>query len=613
MQVNKAQGQAIAHKDGPAMVLAGPGSGKTTVLTHRIHHMIQVHGIRPEHILVITFSKAAATEMKERFQKLAGPACAGVTFGTFHAVFFHILKRAYGYSANNIIRDDLKLRFMREFVQRMRLEYDEEEEFVTSVLSEISKVKNMAVDLADYEAVSCSSDIFSTLFSSYTEFLKQNRYIDFDDMLVYTKELFLERPDILSAWQEKFRYILIDEFQDINQLQYDIVQLLAAPRRNLFIVGDDDQSIYGFRGAQPGIMLHFEEDYPDAVRILLDINYRSGVEIVRLAGNVISHNKLRFDKDIRAHAKDGLSPVLSHFETQQKQNEFVLATIEKLHKEEGLPFKEIAVLYRTNAQPALLLQQLISKNLPFSLKESIPNIYEHWMAKDLFAYIQLAMGDRSRASFLRVMNRPRRYLSRESLPYDSVNFDLWKAYYKTQPQIVKNITKFEADLNLLSRLRPFSALNYIFKAMGYEGYLKEISAAKPGQKEELLDVFNQLLSLSRPFPTYKAWFEAVKEAELAWEEAKKNKDTSFDGIRLCTLHTSKGLEFDTVFLVDVDEGLMPYQKAELAEEIEEERRMFYVGMTRAKTRLYLLSSGQIHNKEKKPSRFLKECEAVEEK
>lgn len=277
------------------LVLAGPGSGKTLVITERTKYLIEECGIDPAQILVITFTKAAATEMKRRFQRKMNRLCP-VTFGTFHAVYFAILKHAYNYSADNIAREEQRYQCMREIIAKEHLTYEDETEFITSLLGEISLVKNSGIEIANYYSKNCAETVFRKIYRQYHEFLYKNRLIDFDDMLVYTKELFEQRADILAAWQNKYRYILIDEFQDINRIQYDIIKMLAGKRKNLFIVGDDDQSIYRFRGAKPEIMLHFKDDYPEAETVLLDVNYRSVKNIVTSAGYLIGHNKERFQK-----------------------------------------------------------------------------------------------------------------------------------------------------------------------------------------------------------------------------------------------------------------------------------------------------------------------------
>ncbi len=608
MKIDMTQIQAIRHRDGPKIVLAGPGSGKTLVITRRVQHLIEQYHIPPAKILVITFTRAAAGEMRERFLKLMGGRNVPVTFGTFHAVYFTILKHAYGYTASNIVKEEQRIQFIREFIHRMRLEYDDENEFIQSLLSEISLVKNTSVNLSHYYSSSCGEDVFRRIFEAYENFLHQNHYLDFDDMLVYCKELLEQRRDILSAWQDKFQYILIDEFQDINQIQYDIIRLLAAPRNNLFIVGDDDQSIYRFRGAKPEIMLNFEKDYPDAKRAALGVNYRSGKDIVARAKNLISHNKNRFEKDIISVSGESIPVVMREFSNQQEQNLYVIREITRLHAA-GMDYSDMAVLFRTNVQPRYLMEQMLDYNIPFLSKDRIPNIYEHWIAKDLFTYIQIALGDRSRASFLKIMNRPKRYLSRESLPYEKVAFDVWEEFYSEQNWMIQRLEKFQMDLKVIAKMRPFSAINYIRKGIAYEDYLKEYAEFRKIPFDDLLDVLDELQANAKGFETYESWFGHIRQLQEELALQAQSQDRREDAVSLSTLHSAKGLEYHTVFLVDVNEKIMPYKKAVLEADIEEERRMFYVGMTRAKSRLYLLHSGQIHNKEMEPSRFLKECMA----
>lgn len=608
MKIDTSQINAIRHKDGPELVLAGPGSGKTLVITRRVQHLIEQYHIPPSSILVITFTKAAATEMRQRFEKLMGSRRVSISFGTFHAVYFMILKHAYGYTADNIVKEEQRLQFMKEYIHRLRLEYDDENEFISSLFSEISLVKNTSVNLAHYYSSCCAQDVFRKIFEAYESFLHQNRLIDFDDMLVYCKELLVQRPDILAAWQRKYQYILIDEFQDINQIQYDIIRMLAAPQDNLFIVGDDDQSIYRFRGAKPEIMLNFTKDYPNAGKIILDTNYRSGAEIVKQAGNLISFNEKRFEKQITPAAETGIPVVKQEFQTQREQNLYVIQEILRLHRE-GMEYKDMAVLFRTNMQPRFLMEMMLDYSIPFTAKDRIPNIYDHWITRDLFAYIDIARGDRSRGNFLKIMNRPKRYLSRESLPYEEVAFDVWEEFYEDQGWMVQRLGKLQMDLKVIAGMRPFSAINYIRKGVAYENYLREYADVRRIPFEDLTDVLDELQENARGFDTFDTWFEHIEQLrEELEEQAKSYKAT--DGVNLSTLHSSKGLEYDTVFLVDVNEKVMPNKKAVLDADLEEERRMFYVGMTRAKNRLYLLWSHQIRNKDMDPSRFLTECESA---
>ena len=321
MRFNEAQQEAVDFYQGPCLTLAGPGSGKTAVITHRTKNLIEKYGVSPSEILVVTFTKAAAMEMKERFLSLTNQTSTTATFGTFHAVFFTVLKYAYHYRAENIIRDEQKVVFIRNLLRHFPIDYEDENECIQTLLSEISGVKNSNIPIEHYYSSNFPEHTFRDVFMNYQKMLQKNRLIDFDDMLVYTYELFSQRKDILALWQKKFRYILIDEFQDINGLQYEIIRMLAAPENNLFVVGDDDQSIYRFRQARPEIMLNFEKDYADAKRIVLNYNYRSDGNIVAAAGRLIAHNTGRFAKDIKVSNTQTISPgALGHSDEERTDN-----------------------------------------------------------------------------------------------------------------------------------------------------------------------------------------------------------------------------------------------------------------------------------------------------
>lgn len=610
---NTSQKEAIAHGSGPCLVLAGPGSGKTAVITERVKYLITKQHVKPANILVITFTKAAAAEMKERFYKLmsevtgeeAGFGQYPVTFGTFHAVFFQILKHAYNYNANNIIRDEQKYNCMKELVIKQRLEYEDETEFVTSVLGEISMVKNTGVDLAHFYSTTCAAEIFRRLYSQYHEYLYKHKLIDFDDMLVYTCELFRERADILGAWQRKYQYILIDEFQDINKIQYDIVKMLAQPENNLFVVGDDDQSIYRFRGAKPEIMLRFFDDFPMGKRCLLDTNYRSQANIVTASLHLIEKNKERYEKKFKASIPAESEVECALFKNQREQN---MRIIRDIHDriERGGKYEEFAVLFRTNTQPRVLMEQFMEYNIPFYAKDSMPNIYEHWIAKDLFAYIRIAQGSRIRSDFLRIMNRPKRYISRESLDDEQVAFDVWEWFYEEQPWVAKRIVQLEHDIKMLERMNPYAAINYIRHGIGYDDFLKEYADYRRIREDDLFDVLEELHTSAKEYQNFDAWFLHMEEYAEELEKIRQQKQEMKHGVTLATLHSAKGLEYEHVYIVDVNEGIMPYKKAVLEQEIEEERRLFYVGMTRAKRDLHLFSTKQINHKDAEPSRFIQE-------
>lgn len=602
MAFSKAQTQAIMHKDGPMMVLAGPGSGKTTVITHRVQYLTKEYGIDPGDILVITFTRAAAEEMRERYEALTGGG-SRVTFGTFHSIFFRILKLAYRYTADNIVREEQQMQFVRELAQAGGLEPEDENEFAASILSEISSVKGERIALEHYYSKNCPDTVFRQLYAGYEEKMRRAGLIDFDDMMVLCLELFTERKDILSAWQRRYRYILIDEFQDINRLQYEIVRMLAKPEDNLFIVGDDDQSIYRFRGAKPEIMLGFERDYPGAGRILLDVNYRSTEEIVAPALRLIGENQKRFSKAIHTTGRHGKNVITKLWQDPGEEN-LVIAREIQLYLQSGVRPGDIAVLYRTNAGPRFLMEKLMEYNLPFRTRDTVPNLYEHWISRNILTYIRIAMGSRVREDILQVINRPKRYISRDAMPDETVSFEKMKAFYAEKDWIAERIESLEGDLRAIARMSPLAAVNYIRQGMGYDEYLIEYAAFRRMRPEELLETADELKESAAGFKTFDEWFahiEAYKE-ELLRQAAQRRTET--DAITLATMHSAKGLEFPIVYILDANEGITPHSRAMLDEDMEEERRLFYVAMTRAKTRLHVYAVRERYHKKAEVSRFV---------
>ena len=605
----KSQSMAVRHQDGPLMVLAGPGSGKTTVVTKRVQYMVQEYGIPAASILVITFTKAAATEMKERFLRLMKEPHTNVSFGTFHAVFFSILKLAYGFTAGNILREEVRYQYLKETVDRLRLEVDDESEFLSGISAEISLLKNERISLEHYFSKNCSEEVFRTIYTEYEEKKRRARLIDFDDMLLYTWELLTKRPDILSAWQKKFRYILVDEFQDINQLQYDILKLLAAPEDNLFIVGDDDQSIYRFRGAKPEIMLNFQKDYPSAGQVILNDNFRSTRQIVEAAGRVICCNQMRFSKDIQARGGEGSPVRVLEFPDQQQECIYILRELQR-YREQGRVWSDTAVIYRTNTQPRVLLQKLMEFNIPFRVRDQMPNLFEHWIAGNLFCYIRLAMGSRQRKDLLPILNRPKRYMNRECLDDEIISWEHMLTYYQDKGYVCDRIEKLQYDLKMLERMGPFAAVSYIRHVIGYDDYLREYAQFRRMKDEELFEVLGELEESARSCRTYEEWFAYVDRYKEEMEQMRRRQQEVKDGVQLTTMHSSKGLEYEQVFILDAAEGITPYKKAVLDADLEEERRMFYVAMTRAKKELTICLAKKQGSHELAPSRFLQELRAA---
>ena len=605
MGLNKAQMEAVTHKDKPCMVLAGPGSGKTTVITKRIEYLIQKHKVKAEEILVITFSKAAAKEMKERFARLQPEQHFPVTFGTFHGIYYGILKWAYRLNADNIFSEEQKFQLLRQIVERLNIDMDDEKDFLQGISGEISNIKNNRLNLSEYHSINCQDNVFVQLFQAYEKERKAVRKIDFDDMLVLTYELFQKRPDILKLWQEKFKYILVDEFQDVNQVQYDVVRMLAEPENNLFIVGDDDQSIYQFRGAKPEIMLGFQNDYPEAKKIVLDVNYRSTKSIVNAAGRVIVHNQKRYPKQIITTNEQGIPVHIQEVKHPIEESKYVVKQIQEAQKN-GVSAKDIAVLFRTNMEARTLIETCMEYNVPFQMKEHIPNLYEHFIAKNLITYMKMAMGDRSRTAFLSIMNRPNRYFHRDCVQKGQVSFEELRKYYEEKDWMLDRIDQMELDFRILQRMAPYGAIQYIRKHIAYDEFLAEYAYARKIKLEDLQEVMKEIEERAKEFRSIEEWFAHIdsytEEIQRQKEFAKQNPDA----VSFMTMHGSKGLEFHTVFVIGANEGISPYKKAETKDEMEEERRMFYVAMTRAKKRLVITYTKEKNGKAIDPSRFVQE-------
>lgn len=573
--------------------------------------LIDEYGVKPEQILVVTFSKAAAVEMKERFEMLTGGRRLPVRFGTFHSVFFQILRLAYHYEVKDIATPALKYRFLEETLNETGYGVDDKKEFLSDIEKEISRVKGEGIEIDCYFSSACSAEIFQKMYRGYQEKLQRHRCLDFDDMVVYTYQLLKEREDIRRRWQAQFRYLLIDEFQDINRLQYETVCMLAEPENNLFIVGDDDQSIYGFRGAKPGIMLSFPKRFPDTKQIVLGVNYRCSDEIMKAAERLIGKNNERYEKHIVAN-KGKEQPVhMKKCENLPDEAEKIVAQIQ-MYQKEGIAYQEMAVLFRTNMQMRLLAGKLMEHGVPFTMRENLPNLFDTWMAKDIMCYLQLALGNRSREKFLKIANRPVRYLSRTAFTESEVSFDKLRAYYavKNQEWMEERIWNFEYDLKNLASLSPYAAIHFIRKGIGYDEFLKTYADERNVNADDWFDVLDEMQEMARDkksIPEFLSFVENYGDTlEEIRQEQKKQQVKEEPGVSLMTMHASKGLEFPVVFVPTLNEDIVPYRKAVQEGNLEEERRMLYVAMTRAKTYLHLSFVKERFHKEAEPSPFLYE-------
>lgn len=605
MGFNEAQAQAIQHTDGPCLVLAGPGSGKTLTIVNRVKYLIEKQKVRPEEILVVTFTRFAAAEMKSRLCLVMGKRDLPVTVGTFHGIYYGILKWAYRMNQVNILSETEKYQILRGVINKERMEIFDEEDFIQDIVAEIGKVKNNRIPLEEFVSEKCSADAFRNIYRNYERHRKELKKIDFDDMLVLCYELFRSRPDVLAQWQKKFRYVLIDEFQDINRIQYDVIRMLAQPENNLFVVGDDDQAIYGFRGADSELMLGFGKDFPDAKQILLGMNYRSTANIVQNSLKLIENNVERYSKKLEANREGGSCLHIQEVKDPVEEAEYVLEEIQKC-KENGIKEEEIAILFRVHTDARAVVEAMVERKIPFQMKEHLPNIYEHFIAKDIMAYFRLATGKRRRQDFLQVMNRPKRYLGRDSVSGSQVSFEDMRKFYCDKDWMIDRIDQFEWDVKMLMKMAPYAAIQYIRKRIGYDDFLKEYAFTHQINRSDLNEVLAEIEEAAKAFSSVEEWFAHVEEYTETLKVKEKERNRPRPGVRLMTIHASKGLEFKQVFLIAANEGRIPYQKAKTDKEIEEERRLFYVAMTRAKDFLKICYVKIKNGKEVTPSRFVDE-------
>lgn len=599
MEFNEAQKQAVQHDKGPCMVIAGPGSGKTAVLTNRVKYLIEHLGVSQSDILVITFTKAAAVQMKERFSNISGGRGNAVTFGTFHAVFFTILKNAYNYSSRCIIKAQTQYNFVRDELCMLELEYDDETEAVNNVLSQISLVKNGQKNIDSYQAAGIPEGSFRRIYKRYMDMLNSKGLLDFDDMVIECLKLLKARADYREAWQDKYRYILIDEFQDINQAQFEVISILAEKYKNLFVVGDDDQSIYGFRGASPSIMFEFSQIYTDTRKIYLDVNYRSTANIVMTGRVLIEENRHRFAKDIRSSSVMGEPVNICEFLTYNDEQNYLVSELKRLN-DSGIDYDDIAVLSRTNVVGDTFMIRAGVDGIPCVGSGRTQNLYEHWISKDIISYLNIAMGSCSRNDYLRVINKPMRYITRSYIT-DPFDIHSLKRIYNCNEAMIGRINDFEMDMNMIKNMSPFAAINYIRKKIGYDRYIDEYIYEHRLNREDIYGVISRLQNEALRYISISEWIHSVARAENDSKDEMQEK-----GVHFITMHGSKGLEYRVVFIVDVCEGIIPYSKAVLDKQIEEERRLFYVAVTRAKEKLYLMYPMKRYNKDTACSRFLED-------
>lgn len=615
--LNEEQRKAAEIVTGPCMVLAGPGTGKTTIIVHRLAQLVQSAVVRPENLLVVTFSKDAAAEMKGRFVKFAedhkvasSRQVGEITFGTFHSVFFKILRQYDNYKLENLLDEGEKFMTIKNIARKMQLDFSEDDDRIGDVINEIGYLMNTMADTVNYKPESCTIDEFRAIFENfYTIKQKQNKF-DYDDMLTDCYYLLKNNKRVLEEVRAKFKHILIDEFQDISPVQFETIKLIAQPLNNIFVVGDDDQSIYGFRGAAPGILMEFEELYPKCIKVILKQNYRSTKNILNCALALIDNNKDRYEKKLQHTKEQGTMPVIAGMKDFEDEARFIACKIKELNGV-GTNLSDIAVIYRTNLQSRALVDAFMDHNIAFTAADGAASIYNHWVFKDIIAYLLLAVGMGGEKEIARVLNKPKRYISRDAIATATKhNGDLISnliTYCTLNGRQVNILMDFQHSIKKMSAMKLKEAFKYIRGYIGYEEYLRDYASSKGINVRGLLEALEEAENAVKNFNEIKEFLGHIEDVTTKTKQAKQ-KMKHQDSVRLLTMHKAKGLEFEAVFIAGAVEGLNPYEGSDSLskESLEEERRLFYVAATRAKKLLIICVPKERYNKQVKSSRFVDE-------
>lgn len=604
-KLNTAQQKAVCHETGPMLVLAGPGSGKTTVLLCRISRLLERGLAKPQEILALTFSKAAAEEMKSRFENLNG--ASGVSFGTFHSIFFRILRSRYGWNVEQIFQEEERRNILRNSIEAEKWDIPDLEEYISQFFSQLSLMNSELEQPNRFTPTGMPVEEFRKLYRAYEGYKERHEKLDFDDMLTQCYQLLREDAAVREYWQRKYKFILVDEFQDVNQAQFACLQILAEKHQNLFVVGDDDQSIYAFRGARPDFLLRFPTLYPAAKKVTLNTNYRSTERIVNLAERVIGNNEVRFVKNMKGIGEAGDKVTFFLAEDAAKEAAHIAEKIGRL-LDEGMPLTEIAVIYRTNLQGGAFARELYKRGIPYDLRDNSGNVYEHWVAKDLLAYLLLAENEESDSALRRILNKPKRYIGKDLLAEaETMPYTLLRSFFVC-PSLKgwqeENLENLRIDLNQIRKRTPYDALKYIRKVIGYDEYLEEFAAYRRTSAQVLQEIADEIMETAKDCADVRSFREQLERLSLQMKEQSRKKGQKRNGVALMTMHSAKGLEFRAVFLPSLVEGIVPHEKG--MDTVAEERRLFYVAMTRASEKLCLSAILQRYEKERKPSRFLAE-------
>lgn len=570
LSLNEEQKRAVTHQKENLLVLAGPGSGKTTVLVERIRFLIEFYHIPPNQLLVITFTKAAAQSMEKRFYSFSSNHSYPVSFFTFHSFFYQILKTHYQLHPDCFLSENEKENLLIPILKKFNI--------TEPVQLWLERLKQYLND----DKISPSSEKFYDVFISYKEILNKQNRTDYDLLALQCYDLFHTAESILKEWKCKFPYILIDEFQDINNLQYKVMKQLHDAGSILFAVGDDDQSIYGFRGSKPNLIREFLNDFKPASKIILGKNYRCNKQIVAVSKQVIEHNTNRFNKDlIGVNMSENGS--VNFYSFLNSKEEYMFLSQKIMEYERGTDSSNIAIIVRTNALVAEIMKQLNSYNIFCIKKEKQESLWNYFIVKDIIAYLLFAKKEKKRTYFFQIKEKPSRGLLRDFFSEEYIDFDKILFLYKDQEIMYNKIIKFQNEIETIEKLPLFLAINYIRKKVGYDLYLRN-KAKKEGDDFNFYNkIMNELQCKSRD---YKNLDDFIYDLKLEWSQ-KYHLENS-NKIQILTMHMAKGLEFERVILPDCNEGIIPKGKNLSQNEIEEERRLFYVAMTRAKKSLDIL-------------------------
>lgn len=606
IELNEEQIRAVRHRDGPMLVLAGPGSGKTSVLVNRVLNLIREEHIDPYNILVLTFSKYAALQMQERFISEADISYP-VTFGTFHAVFYHILKSQGLYRTGEVLTQKRKMGLLTVAAKKAGLDRMGDKERMGRLLEMISLRKmdcnELINDLSDDER----NDL-EKVYEPYITLCRRENCIDFDDMINECLTALKGNDKILGKWRERFRYILVDEFQDIDRRQYEAMNLLAGRDRNLFCVGDDDQSIYSFRGADPSVMMMLKKDHPDLKIVNLKTNYRCPDEVILHAKKLIGFNKDRFQKQQECINKGipGRTVEYRCFRNTEDEAEYCVDLVEKILGDEAgkTAGTTIGILYRASRSADRIEAALRRKRIKYVRKDKPEGFYSREWVKDIIAYLRLSQDEADRHDdIFRILNRPFRGLTRESIDTQPFDRESVLLYYEGTDELLSSCRKMFDDIDFIRGLDGYAAVNYILKGIGLEKYIRENYFASV-KREEADEALAQLISRARGFASVREWLDDIGRNED--DKTDNGEINKLAQISLMTIHGSKGLEFDNVIMTGLQEGVFPGKRCNSVKQLDEERRLFYVAMTRCRERLWLLGIRR-DGYGKRASRFLTEA------